>query len=296
MGWWAVEGGAGLMAVEDELPGEWLAMSVQILDDEKIEELIEEQGHVAFTIVVALLCQAKIQKRGGVVERTFKKIAADAHTDPEQVRKVVPAAAEVGFLRVVEETTRGVVVEIKGWRKWQERFRQARSRANRKSASDEASGVVVTDSHDESRDVEKRHLTEQDKTEQNKDKTEESSGVTPSDAPLSHLLADLVAENDPNGKRPTVTKRWATEEGRMLRIDGRKPAEAERLIRWTQGNSFWRGNILSMPKFREKYGQLHANAVKDAEQKRRRDPAPGMTQAEKRAAEIQRKQETRAAA
>lgn len=283
------------MAVEDELPGEWLAISVQILDDEKIEELIEEQGHVAFTVVVALLCQAKIQKRGGVVERTFKKIAADAHAEMGQVRAVLPAAAEVGFLRVVEETTRGVVVEIKGWQKWQERFRQAQSRAKKKSASQDDSRVDVTDGHDVSRRVGKSHLTEQDKTPQNKDRTEESV-VEPTDAPLSNLLADLVAENDPNGKRPTVTKRWATEEDRLIRLDGRKPEEAERLIRWTQANTFWRGNVLSMPKFREKYGQLYAAAVAASEKQRGRDPAPGMTQAEKRAEQIRLRQETRAAA
>lgn len=127
-------------------------------------------------------------------------------------------------------------------------------------------------------------------------KGKESSAVTASDAPLSHLLADLIAENDPNGKRPTVTKRWATEENRLIRIDGRKPHEAERLIRWTQADTFWRGNVLSMPKFREQYGRLYAAAVAESEKRRGRDPAPGMTQAEKRAEQIRKKREARQAA
>lgn len=99
------------------------------------------------------------------------------------------------------------------------------------------------------------------------------SPLSRADAPLSHLLADLVAENDPNGKRPNVTKRWAEEEDRLLRLDGRKPEEAERLIRWTQNDSFWRGNVLSMPKFREKYGQLYQAAVEDSQKRNGRQPA-----------------------
>lgn len=124
----------------------------------------------------------------------------------------------------------------------------------------------------------------------------ESFGVTPSDAPLSHLLADLVAANDPNGKRPVVTKAWAVEEDRMYRLDNRKPEEAERLLRWTLADSFWKANVRSMPKFREQYGQLYNNAQAQAGKRRGRDPNPGMTQAEKRAEQIRRKRETRAAA
>lgn len=101
--------------------------------------------------------------------------------------------------------------------------------------------------------------------------------------PLCKLLADLIAANDPNGKRPKIGAIWAAAEDRMLRLDGRDPAEAERLIRWTQASEFWRGNILSMPKFREKYTQLYQAAVRDTQEK----SAP-QSPAEARAAEIRR--------
>lgn len=106
-----------------------------------------------------------------------------------------------------------------------------------------------------------------------KGKEEEGkSDVDTPDAPLSELLADLIAANDPNGKRPTVTGAWAVAEDRMLRLDGRNPVEAERLIRWTQRDEFWKGNVLSMPKFREKYTQLYHAASKGSRQ-------PGMDNA-----------------
>lgn len=123
----------------------------------------------------------------------------------------------------------------------------------------------------------------------------ESSAVAASDAPLSNLLADLLAELDPNGKRPTVSQTWATEEDRMLRLDGRDPVEAERLIRWTMRDPFWQNNVKSMPKFREQYAQLYGNA-KNSGRPKGRDPSPGLTQAQQRWQEIQQRKAAKEAA
>ena len=71
---------------------------------------------------------------------------------------------------------------------------------------------------------------------------------------LCTLLADLIEAN--GSKRPAITKRWRDAARLMLDSDGRALAEAERVIRWSQADGFWKTNILSMPKLREKYDQL----------------------------------------
>lgn len=110
---------------------------------------------------------------------------------------------------------------------------------------------------------------------------------SPTESPLSTLLADLVADNDPDAKRPTVTDRWIAAEDRMVRIDKRSPLEAERLIRWCQGDEFWRGNVLSMPKFRDRYGQLYQAAVKAKRKATAKSSAsPGMENARRMAEKI----------
>lgn len=106
------------------------------------------------------------------------------------------------------------------------------------------------------------------------------------ESPLSHLLADLIAANDPNGKRPTPTKRWADAERLMLKADGRKLEEAERLIRWCQSDEFWRGNVLSMPTFRQRYGQLYQAAVKAKRKERSAPVSDGMANARRMAERI----------
>lgn len=83
-----------------------------------------------------------------------------------------------------------------------------------------------------------------------------TAAIRREDWPLSHLLADLCAEADPNGLRPTVTKEWADAERLMLERDGRNREAAEDLLRWAKGDEFWATNIRSMPKFRKQYGQL----------------------------------------
>ena len=89
-------------------------------------------------------------------------------------------------------------------------------------------------------------------------KASSSSEISISDAPLSHLLAHLIEEN--GSKRPPVGKRWAKAERLMFERDHRPRDEAERLIRWSQADEFWRSNILSMPKFREQYDKLRLQA------------------------------------
>lgn len=99
-------------------------------------------------------------------------------------------------------------------------------------------------------------------------------GIVPAaeeEPPLCALLADQIQKNDPNGKRPRVTASWIAAEDRMLRLDKRDPEQASQLIIWCQQDHFWRGNILSMPKFREKYQQLFMAAGRD--QQTRKSPA-----------------------
>lgn len=71
---------------------------------------------------------------------------------------------------------------------------------------------------------------------------------------LSNLLKKRILENNPSA----VIKNggWEKEADRLLRIDKRPLPEALEVLSWSQSDSFWRGNILSMGKFRKQYDQL----------------------------------------
>lgn len=95
--------------------------------------------------------------------------------------------------------------------------------------------------------------------------TVKSSSSEPTARPdveeLCTLLADLVVAN--GSKRPTITKAWRDAARLMLDRDERDLDKARNLIRWSQADGFWRKNILSMPKFRQRYDQLRLAALED---------------------------------
>jgi hypothetical protein len=78
---------------------------------------------------------------------------------------------------------------------------------------------------------------------------------------LCRYLADRVEGN--GSKRPTVTKRWRDAARLMLDSDDRTEHQVISAIDWCQGHEFWRSNILSMPKLREKYDQLRLQATRE---------------------------------
>ena len=84
----------------------------------------------------------------------------------------------------------------------------------------------------------------------------------PWDQRLANLLADLIEAN--GSKRPNVTLTWVTDIRRMQTIDGRTPEQVEAAIRWAQSDPFWRANILSPRKLREKYEQMRLQASRGA--------------------------------
>lgn len=76
-------------------------------------------------------------------------------------------------------------------------------------------------------------------------------------------LADRIAEN--GVKRPTIGKGWRDAARLMLDRDGYTEPDIARVIDWATTDPFWRSNILSMPKLREKYGQLLLKANQPAQ-------------------------------
>ena len=75
-------------------------------------------------------------------------------------------------------------------------------------------------------------------------------------------LADRIEQN--GSKRPTITVRWRESARLLLDRDQRSVEQVIRAIDWCQADEFWRANILSMPKLREKYDQLRLAAQRSA--------------------------------
>lgn len=83
-----------------------------------------------------------------------------------------------------------------------------------------------------------------------------SSSATPPRQDVEDLCAHLRDRVLANGGKANISEKWRTEARLLIDRDNVDIEVAHRLIDWCQDDSFWHSNILSMPKFREKYQQL----------------------------------------
>jgi len=87
---------------------------------------------------------------------------------------------------------------------------------------------------------------------------------------LTNLLYNLIKENNPTFKEPNINS-WSEHIDKMIRLDKRTEAQIEYVIKWCQADSFWKANILSTQKLRDKFDTLVAQI------KRNKDNSKGIT-------------------
>ncbi len=103
----------------------------------------------------------------------------------------------------------------------------------------------------------------EDKIREDKNKTLKE--LPPEACRLSGMLSEFILQNFPSNltaKKQDAIKRWAEEIDKMNRIDGRTWNEIEVMIAWCQRDNFWKNNILSGAKLREKFDTLIAQSSK----------------------------------
>lgn len=78
---------------------------------------------------------------------------------------------------------------------------------------------------------------------------------------LCNRLVELMVARGCRTK--PVTDAWRTEARLLLDKDGIHPQFAMDVLEWSQKSSFWKTNILSIPKFREKWDTLYQQAERE---------------------------------
>ncbi len=93
---------------------------------------------------------------------------------------------------------------------------------------------------------------------------------------LSKLLLSEIRKNDENflainpaAEAPSL-QRWTFQIDRLVRLDHRPPEEIRQVIVFAQTSSFWRSNILSAQKLREKYTTLRLQMKSQLDESARR--------------------------
>jgi hypothetical protein len=79
---------------------------------------------------------------------------------------------------------------------------------------------------------------------------------------LANRLYEKILENNPHQKKPNFQE-WSNDIRLMMERDQRTEEQIEYLIDWCQQDSFWKVNILSPSKLREKFDQLVLKVKQD---------------------------------
>lgn len=86
---------------------------------------------------------------------------------------------------------------------------------------------------------------------------------TEEDIEISKLLLKRIQDNTPTFKEPNIEK-WANECRLMREIDNRTNKQIRFLVEWSQKDTFWQANILSMKKLRQKFDTLVSQIKRSA--------------------------------
>ena len=203
----------------------------------------------------------------------FQALDAGGELDIPATLQLFEACGKIRIEVTQEAPIRLLKVEIANWGKYQSNLagQAERSRRYRENKQKQSPATASRDVS-RSRHAEKSHCVtgvegegEVDKTalSEPKGSDEQVSRRTPQKEPsaqgveLAQLLRQRILENNPKSKTADSWERkWAIEADRMIARDNRTPAEIREVIEFSQGSSFWRANILSMGKLREKFDQL----------------------------------------
>lgn len=98
------------------------------------------------------------------------------------------------------------------------------------------------------------------KGKEGKENVGDAADAAPPREDVQELCDHLRRRVINNGSRVNITGKWRDAARLMIDRDERPIAEIHALIDWSQDSDFWRANVQSMPKFREKYDTLRLQA------------------------------------
>lgn len=207
----------------------------------------------------------------GGIPVTYARLSKDLGLSLTTVRENCQRLVKHGYLRTIR-TPRGLKIEVRKSKKfaWKSECRETDDHIGSDSRkTDDHRGTDRRKTDDAIRPNSKEDLTllpspsENPKAQAGDTATREKQKPSEAAYGLADELRRLILENNPknrirdNARWLSSWDNWALEADRMMRLDGRTEAEIRRAMTWSQRDSFWRSNILSMGKLREKYDQLY---------------------------------------
>lgn len=237
----------------------WIKISTNIFDDEKIM-LIESmpEGDAIIVIWFKLLALAGKSNNNGIfmisdkIPYTDEMLATIFRRNINTIRLALSVFEQFGMIEVINN-----VVTLPNWDKYQnidgmEKIREQTKLRVQKHREKQKHTIEESNEKTENVTLPLRYVTQQNK---NKNKnilySEEVTNLT------LYLYNECKKDNPKFSKTENEIAKWKDAFDKLNRLDGYSFDEIMRVLVWAKNDSFWRMNILSGVKFREKFEQLY---------------------------------------
>lgn len=233
-------------------------------NDERLLQIRAEHGLAGYALYFMLLESMAESNDGYLSLDGMAGLSLSYGSAIEQLKAIVSRCMELGLFHEVEgRFSSKRMIEYKNFRK--ERSESGRRGANNRWGDSSAIAQPLAKSKTaNAKDSIGKDSIEQYRIEKNNsNKTALRPQKVFSEESQEYRLSKLLLENilafNNRLKIPDLQK-WSAEVDKMLRIDKRTFDEIETLILWVSQDSFWKANILSTAKLREKFDQLWSRA------------------------------------
>lgn len=166
---------------------------------------------------------------------SLKSIAENSGTSIRNVRTALKNFEETYEFLTSISTNRNRLITITNWELYQSNNEKPTSKL---TGNRQASDKQVT-------------TNKNDKNDKN-DKNIYSSEIIR----MAEKLKSLILENNPGARTPKDLTKWQSEFDKMKRLDKRTDEQIYAVMEFSQTDPFWKSNILSAKKLREKFDTL----------------------------------------
>ncbi len=242
----------------------WIKITVNMFDDEKIK-IIEKmpEGRSILLLWIKLLTLAgKCNATGYIflsesIPYSDEMLSTVFRMDVNIVRMGLQTFERFNMIELSDDN----VIKILNWDKHQNiegldkirqqtRNRVSNYRKNQKLLSEGNATCNVTVTECNAIDIEEDIDKEKDIETIKKYSSESVPFI------LAQKLKEYILSNNPNAKVPEDLQKWSKDIDLMIQRDKRTPDQIQQVIEFSQKDSFWKANILSAGKLRDKFDTL----------------------------------------
>lgn len=184
--------------------------------------------------------------------------------DGSKIYRLLEAFEQDGMIERKAYGRRFSIITVVNWTIYQATGEvcptEKNEKQNEKQSALEITGLVADSKKQNEQLVKNRRKTIYKEVQELKENIKDISSKVFSDDSLEMILSNLlkskILDNNPKARVPGNMKKWAEEMDLMIRIDNRSEQEIRQVIELSQKDTFWKPNILSPSKLREKFDTL----------------------------------------